>query len=61
MLWLQNTHQGYFKKMLVAEYDEMSQIGILITQLWDVYLNRVLLKNKGGIAACYEIWFYDNL
>ena len=45
--------------MLVVEYDEMSQIGIPITQLWDVYLNRVLHNTKGGIAACYETWFYE--
>ena len=37
---------GLFKKILVVEYDEMSQIGIPITQLWDVYLNRVLLNKK---------------
>ena len=36
--------------MLAVEDDEISQIGIPITQLWDVYLNRVL-HNKSGIAA----------
>ena len=43
------------------EDDEMSQIGILITRPWDVYLNRVLHNNKFkcGIAACYKIWFYE--
>ena len=47
--------------MLAVEDDEISQIGIPITQLWGVYLNRVLhnKKLKGGIAACYETWFYE--
>ena len=51
---------GLFSKMLAVEDDGMSQVGIPITQLWDVYLNRVLhnKKLKGGIAACYETWFY---
>ena len=46
MLWLQNTLQGYFQKMLAVEDDGMSQIRISITQLWDVYLNRVLHNKK---------------
>ena len=52
---------GLFLKMLAAEDDEMSQIGIPITQLWDDYLDRVLHNKKlnGGIAACYETWFYE--
>ena len=52
---------GLFSKMLAVEDDEMSQIGILITQLWDVYLNRVLhnKKLKDGNAACYETRFYE--
>ena len=33
---------GLFSKILAVEDDEMSQIGIPVTQLWDVYLNRVL-------------------
>ena len=37
---------GLFSKMLAVEDDEMSQIGIPITQLWDVYLNRVLHNKK---------------
>ena len=47
--------------MLAVEDDEISQIGISITQLWGVYLNRVLHNKqlKGGIAACYETWFYE--
>ena len=46
MLWLQNTLQGYLKKMLVVEYDGMSQVGIPITHLWGVYPNRVLHNKK---------------
>ena len=51
---------GLFSKILAVEDDEMSQIGIPVTQLWDVYLNRVLhnKKLKGGIVACYETWYY---
>ena len=45
MLWLQNSPQGYFKKLAVED-DEMSQIGIPITELWDVCLNRVLQNKK---------------
>ena len=37
---------GLFKKMLAVEDDEMSQIRIPITQLWDVHLNRVLHNKK---------------
>ena len=37
---------GLLKKMLAVEDDEMSQIGIPITELWDVYLNRVLQNRK---------------
>ena len=55
MLWLQNTIQGYLKKMVAVEDDEMSQIGIPITQLWDVYINKVLHNEKGGIAACSDL------
>ena len=58
MLWLQNTIQGYFQTMLVVEDDEMSQIGITITQLWDVNINRVL-HNKNVVTACYGAWFYE--
>ena len=46
MLWLQNTFQGYFQSILAVEDYEMSQIGIPITQLWDVYLHRVLHNKK---------------
>ena len=61
ILWLQNTLQGCFQKILAVEDDEMSQVGIPITPLWDAYLNRVLhnKKLKGGITACYETWFYE--
>ena len=41
--------------------NEMSQIGIPITQLWDVHIKGVLLnkKLKGGIAACYGTCFWE--
>ena len=41
-LWLQNTIQCYLKKILAVKDNEMSQIGIAITQLWDVYIKGVL-------------------
>ena len=61
MLWLQNTLQ-LFSQMLVVE--DLSQIRISITQLWAIYLILYLkfLHNKilrGGIATCYETWFYE--
>ena len=51
---------GLFSHLLAVEDGEMYQIGISITQLRDIYLNRfVHNKNiKGCIAACYETWFY---
>ena len=48
-----------FLQMLAVVDGEMSQTGIYITQLRDIYINRVLhnKKLKGGIAACYETLF----
>ena len=31
-----------FSQMLAVEDGERSQIGIYITQLWDIYLNKVI-------------------
>ena len=47
---------GLFSQMLALEHSEMSQIGLSITQLRDIYLNRIIhnKKIKGSIAACYE-------
>ena len=61
MLWLQNTLQGYFQKCWLRKNDVMSQVGIPITQLWYVYIDRAHhnKKLKGGIAACYDTWFYE--
>ena len=54
-------HSVLFLKILAVKDNEMSQIGIPITQLWDVYIKRVLhnKKLKGGIAACFETCFYE--
>ena len=51
-----------FSQMLAVIDGERSQIGIFITQLWYIYLNKVIRykKLKDGIAACYETWFYEN-
>ena len=43
---------GLFSNIFAVEYDEMSQIGIPIIVLHNK-------KLKGGIAACYETWFYE--
>ena len=52
---------GLFSQMLTVEDIERPQIKMSITQLWSLYLNRVLHNKilKGGIAACYETWFYE--
>ena len=52
---------GLFSQLLAVEDGEMSQTGISITQLRDIYFNRFFhnKKIKGCIAACYETWFYE--
>ena len=47
---------GLFSQLLAVEDGEMSQTGISITQLRDIYFNRFVhnKKIKGCIAACYE-------
>ena len=54
---------GLFAQLLAVEDGEMSQTGISLTQLQNIYFNRFLHNNKkknkikGCIAACYETWF----
>ena len=52
---------GLLSQLLAVEDGEMSQTGISITQLRDIYFNRfVNNKNiKGCIAACYDTSFYE--
>ena len=47
---------GLISQLLAVEDGEMSQTGISITQLRDIYFNRFVhnKKIKGCIAACYE-------
>ena len=54
-------HPGLFSQLLAVQDGEMSQKGIYITQLWNIYFNRFVhnKKMKGCIAACYETWFYE--
>ena len=47
---------GLFSQLLAVEDGEMSQTGISITQLRDIYFNRFVhnKKIKGCIAACFR-------
>ena len=51
------------KKIVAVKDNEMSQIRIPITQLWDVYIIGVLHNKElnDGIAACYETCFMNTL
>ena len=37
---------GLFSQLLAVEDGEMSQTGIPITQLWNIYFNRFVHNNK---------------
>ena len=37
---------GLFGQLLAVEDGEMSQTGIFITQLWDIYFNRFVHNNN---------------
>ena len=54
---------GLFSQLLAVEDGEMSQTGIFIAQLQDIYFNRFVHNKeiKGCIAAFYGTWFYSYL
>ena len=54
---------GLSSQLLAVEDGEMSQTGIFVTQLQDIYFNRFVhnKKIKCCIVACYETWLYEYL
>ena len=53
---------GLFSQLLAVEDGEMSQTGIFITQLRNIYFNGFVHNKKIiGCIACYETWFYECL
>ena len=51
----------FFLNMLAVEDDEMSQIGIPITQLWYVYINKVLHNEKAVMQHVMRPDFMNTL
>ena len=39
-------HPGLFSQLLAVQDGELSQTGIYITQLWEIYFNRFVHNNK---------------